>query len=70
MVQMLCIDVLWTEKKMSDYVKEAKKLLDLEVEREIEYLTELAAENYLEADWVIQTFADKFIYKVKEMGVK
>lgn len=54
---------------MDDYVKEAKKLLDLEVELQIECLVKIARKNDLEPDWALRNFRDKLIYKLKEMGI-
>ena len=50
-----------------DYVEEAKQRLDEEVEYVLDSLRMIAEERFLEPDWGIQTFRDKFVYKTKNI---
>lgn len=52
-----------------DYVKEAKNLLDEEVNELLESLDYFAEKQCLDRDWVYETFRDKLVYKIKSMGI-
>ena len=52
---------------MEDYVKEARELLDAEVDELLDTLDYLAVKHNLEREWVYETFRDKLVYKLKKM---
>lgn len=49
------------------YVVEAKERIGEEVECVLQSLASIAEERFLEVDWVIQQFKEKFNYKTKNI---
>jgi len=52
-----------------EYVKEAKELLDSEVDELLDSLDYFAVKHNLEREWVYETFRDKLVYKLKKMDL-
>ena len=50
------------------WLKEAKEKIDSEVDLQIWSLERLAEKENLDVEWVNETFANKFAYKIKEVN--